>query len=60
MATKKRNNKPEVFNSEELAVVNKSMDFLYSNDESLTKKEVAALASAFIKIRRISKGGFPK
>ena len=51
---------PAVFNSEELAVINKSMDFLYRKDESLTEKEKTALVSSFQKIRRIAKRGLLK
>lgn len=51
---------PPVFNSEELAIINKSMDFLYRKNDSLTEKEKSALISSFQKIRRIAKRGLLK
>ena len=51
---------PPVFNSEELAIINKSMDFLYRKNDSLTEKEKSALISSFQKIRRIVKRGLLK
>jgi hypothetical protein len=55
---KNKKTEPEVFKKEELAVINKSMDFLYRNDKSITEKEKTALLSVFTKIRRIAKGGY--
>ncbi len=36
---KNKKNEPEIFKKEELAVINKSMDFLYRNDKSITERE---------------------
>ena len=57
---KKKIVKSDVFNQDELAVINKAMDYLYKNDGSLTEKDKSALVSSFQKIRRIAKGSFPK